>query len=150
MVQNRNVYLRKKENNEIKVEHKYSQEDYEEKRQELTRKLEEIQKKLENYIESPLKSKMVSINIQNISNAIEYYYNIHTAREMANINKIYNDSARQIVKITRFVQAGDLTDDVQKHIFFHLSNVIQELQNQRKYIADLERNYHNLMRAPPN
>jgi len=141
---------RKNEKNIIKVEHKFTQEDYEEKRQKLNRKLEEIRIKLEECIKSSLKCKMVSINIQNIANAVNYYYDIHTSRELENINKRYHDSAQQIVKITRFVQAGDHTDDIQKHVFFHLSNVIQELQNQRAYIADLEKEYHNLMRTPPN
>ncbi|WP_457557789.1 hypothetical protein [Candidatus Harpocratesius sp.] len=148
MVQNHMIRSKNIKKNDDRVSHKFSQAEYEVKRAKLNKNLEQIKNNLEKCLNSPLKAKMLAINIQNISNAVDYYYNVNTSRELANVNKKYKESAKLIVKITRFMHAGDYTENIQKQVYYHLNEIIRDLQDQRTYIATIEDEYHNKRRMP--
>ncbi|MHA1611883.1 MAG: hypothetical protein ACTSYU_07515 [Promethearchaeota archaeon] len=134
----------KKDPEKTQIKHKYSSVEYKEKRSKLQNNLENIQSNLGTCLKSSLKVRILEINITNISNAIDYYYNSNTDRELANINKIYRDSAQQIVKLTRFINAGDQTDYILKNVYFHLEGIISDLLEQRNYINQLEQQRHEM------
>lgn len=139
-----NVYNYGKEHDRLKIKHKYSPNEYQEKRSELQENLDAIQDQLESCLVSPLKVRILGINITNILNAIEYYYNSNTERELANINKKYRESAKQIVKLTRFIKAGENTEHIVKNVYKNLEEIISDLKTQRQYISVIEQEQHEM------
>ncbi|MHA1674881.1 MAG: hypothetical protein ACTSYI_14795 [Promethearchaeota archaeon] len=141
------VYNYGKEPEKNTIKHKYSSVEYQQKRSQLQNNLESIQINLGTCLKSPLKVRILEINITNIANAIDYYYNSSTDRELANINKIYRDSAQQIVKLTRFIKTGEETDCILKNVYYHLEGIISDLLEQRNYINQIEQQRHEMNKS---
>lgn len=132
-----NVYLSKL-NRKKKFDHTRTEEEYKQIRINFYNKLTEIYDLLAPLHRSQIKKRILKINLQNLKKAIKYYFTTKNGRQLANLNKKYEESARQIFKTANSTISDQNIDKIQKTIFSHLEDMITELNSQRKYFDTLE------------
>ena len=129
--------------NQFQINHKNSQEEYE--------LLKIVQKKKTNYIKeniikhlSKIQSKILKINLKNIDNIIDYYFNNETYRINSYQDRIFIQSSMQIYEMLRNIR--NLTEETIKiKKIMDFLNIIKVLiLEQRKYIKEIQEKANEL------
>lgn len=127
-----------RENNNSFISHKYSKNDYSEKRQEILTLLQKIQEDLNPFVPNEIKMRMIKIHLETLLEAVKYYFNVNTQRISRNINKKYKNSTKEIFKFTRFLPQTENTEEIQNEVYKKIQRFIKEMKEQIEYIKIIE------------
>jgi hypothetical protein len=128
------------------IAHKFTDEDYNKKVNELQVILSSIEADLAQFVTSSLKMKMLQINIENISGAIKYYFNSRTSRPLSQMETNFRQSAAQIIQATRFLPGSEKAEKTKQRVCIKLDNLLKSIGEQNDYIKELEEERHKTMK----
>ena len=128
------------------VAHKFTDDEYHKKVNDLQVILGSIEADLAQFFTSTLKMKMLQMNIENISSAIKYYFNSRTSRPLSQMETNFRQSAAQIIQVTRFLPGSDKAEKTKQRVCNKLDNLLKSIGEQNDYIKELEEERHKTVK----
>ena len=150
MAQSRRNDFWNKKNNKVEIKHKYSKEEYNQKRVDLHQNLKIIKNAIQPYLFNSLKERMINIHLEKLLDAIKYYFTSSAQRVSVNHNTKYKEGAKEIFKFTRFLPNDENIDTVQNAVYENLQIIIQSLKVQIEYIQEIEQIRHEKRQSQLN
>ncbi len=144
-VKNEFGIITKIDNNQTKIPHKNTKEQYLTLKSEQKENLFEVKEKMNKHLSS-IQTRLLNINLQNISKAIDYYFDGNVSRINAYQDNLFNQSFKYISGILR--NTTNLTTETikNKNITEILDLIKESIMEQRKYILEIQETSYDLKR----
>ena len=120
------------------VEHKFTKEDYKESRVLLGDKLCTIEELIAANLSTTLQKRMLKITLNNMTESIDYYFNVKTMRKIKHTDDLFRKGLKQIKDILLNMPDSKKKKDVIHNVSPHISVIKNKFIAQRAYINDVE------------
>lgn len=126
------VHLSRVKNGNKKTDHEYK-----DIRTNVFKKIESITNDLTPYF-STVKQKIIQMAVDNIHQAVDYYFNKDTNRISRRYAEIFLESSKELINIARFLPSSDETTKLIKKITKELNEIREIFVKQYQYLKSLE------------
>lgn len=121
-----------------KFEHKFTKEEYQKTRKNVFKEVKAVDERLTPHF-NPVKRRIIHIAVENIEQAINYYFNSNTFRASRREAENFMQSLKELANIARFLPPSQKKTEIIDWVDKTLKSVKTQFVAQYSYLTEIER-----------